>query len=192
MNGPTLTSIFEILKDGNELSISNIKKELDARNIKFHRLTLSGYLNSMADLDILSVKEIKPSKVYSLKKQGAASMYKKIGNIIKELYRDDHGDNCLAFLFYIFNRPVFIREFELCDVDLPKKYKKSYSPKKIQFIKAFRSIGIEIPENEMLIEPEQVNNVYLLKNLKALVLDQFKLLKETPIIDLDQRTLEDI
>ncbi len=191
MSSSIQNQIIQILKN-EERSISGIKKELENKNVKMHRLTLSGYLNSMVDSEILKVKEIKPSKVYSINQKGTVTMYRKIGKTVKELYSEHQGDHCLSFLYYLFNRPIFVRELEMCDTDLPKNYKKSFSSKKTQFIKLFQESGIEIPENDMLIEPESVNNIYLLREFRALILEQMSTIRENPIVDDDQKTLEDV
>ncbi|MHB1439708.1 MAG: hypothetical protein ACYCSO_01110 [Cuniculiplasma sp.] len=183
--------IVQILKK-DEQSISGIKKSLEELGIKMHRLTLAGYLSSMVDSEILKVKEIKPAKVYSLNQKGTVSLYRKIGKAIREIYPDNHGDICLSFLYYTFNRPIFIREFELCDVDLPKNYRKSFSTKKITFIKSFQESGIEIPDNEMLIEPESTNNFQVMRIMRNLILSQNSLMAESSLIDTEQKTLEDI
>ena len=191
MSNSVQNMIVQILKN-TEMSISGIKKELENKNQKMHRLALSGYLSSMVDSGILKVKEIKPSKVYSINQKGTVTMYRKIGKVVKEIFREDQGDQCLALLFHLFRRPVFIRELELCEVDLPKRYKKAVSPKKTQFIKSFQELGIEIPETDMIVEPENVNNINLLRELRILLLDGMKDLKENPVIDDDQTTLEEI
>jgi hypothetical protein len=184
-------TIVQILRN-DEMSISRIKKELEIRKQNMHRLTLSGYLTAMVDEDILKVKEIKPSKVYSINQKGTVSMYKKIGKVVREIHRENQGDQCLGLLYHLFKRPIFIRELELCEVDLPRNYRRSISPKKGQFIRSFQEMGIEIPETDMIIEPENVNSVQLLKELRVLLLDEIKNIHENPVVDDDQTTLEDI
>ncbi len=191
MNQSIQGQIIQILKK-DEQSISGIKKELDQVGLKLHRLTLAGYLSAMVDSEILKVKEIKPAKVYSLNQKGTVSLYRKIGKAIKDTYNENHGDICLSFLYYTFQRPIFIREFELCDIDLPKNYRKSFSTKKLNYIKSFQEAGIEIPENEMIIEPESTNNTQLMRIMRILLLSQNNLLVESSLIDMEQKTLEDI
>ncbi|MCL4323317.1 MAG: hypothetical protein M1498_02575 [Candidatus Thermoplasmatota archaeon] len=191
MNLSVQSQIIQILKK-DERSISGIKSDLEGVGLKLHRLTLSGYLSAMVEAEILKVKEIKPAKVYSLNQKGTVSLYRKIGKAIKETFSENHGDICLSFLYYTFQRPIFIREFELCDIDLPKNYRKSFSTKKITYIKSFQETGIEIPENEMIIEPENINNTQVLRIMRNLILSQNNLMTETSLVDMEQKTLEDI
>ena len=191
MNLSVQSQIIQILKK-DERSISGIKSDLEGVGLKLHRLTLSGYLSAMVEAEILKVKEIKPAKVYSLNQKGTVSLYRKIGKAIKETFSENHGDICLSFLYYTFQRPIFIREFELCDIDLPKNYRKSFSTKKITYIRSFQETGIEIPENEMIIEPENINNTQVLRIMRNLILAQNNLMTETSLVDMEQKTLEDI
>ena len=61
------TEIYEVLKDGRQLSISGITRELKSRNLNEHRLIVTGYLRAMHDLDRLNEFDLSPSKIYTLK-----------------------------------------------------------------------------------------------------------------------------
>jgi hypothetical protein len=185
------SNIINILKV-EERSISGIKKELDKKGIRMHRLTLAGYLTAMVDNQKLKVKEIKPSKVYSINERETASIYKKVGEMVKENFSEFQGEACLGCLYYLFNRPIFIREIELCNVDLPKMYRKSISTKKEIFIKSFHEVGVEIPENEMLIEPENLNTTQVMRLLRSVIISQSNLLVQNYLVENEQKTLEDL
>ncbi|MGP6240192.1 hypothetical protein ACNF40_07260, partial [Cuniculiplasma sp. SKW4] len=125
--------ILEVLKD-DELSISGIREKLESRGIKVHRLTLSGYLSSMVDSGFLKYKDIKPAKVYSIDDGKVISIYSMIGNAVSKRYPGRTGDMSLLLLFNLFNRPIFLREVELCSAELPRAYKQSFSKRKEIYI----------------------------------------------------------
>ena len=62
--------IYNLLKDGRQLSISGITRELKARSLNEHRLIVTGYLRALHDLDCLNEFDLSPSKIYTLKKPG--------------------------------------------------------------------------------------------------------------------------
>ncbi|MCL2142309.1 MAG: hypothetical protein FWH46_05490 [Methanimicrococcus sp.] len=63
--------IYNLLKDGRQLSISGITRELESRKMKEHRLIVTGYLRALKDLDQIAEFDLSPSKIYMLKEQGA-------------------------------------------------------------------------------------------------------------------------
>ncbi|WP_338103170.1 hypothetical protein [Methanolapillus millepedarum] len=58
--------IDDLLKDGRQLSISGITRELKKRGINEHRLIVTGYLRAMNDLNRLNEFDLSPSKIYTL------------------------------------------------------------------------------------------------------------------------------
>ncbi|WNY26704.1 hypothetical protein MsAm2_04770 [Methanolapillus ohkumae] len=61
--------IFDLLKDGRQLSISGITRELKKRGIHEHRLIVTGYLRALNDLKRLNEFDLSPSKIYTLPSQ---------------------------------------------------------------------------------------------------------------------------
>lgn len=59
--------IYDLLKDGRQLSISGITRELKSRNFNEHRLIVTGYLRALKDLNCLNEFDLSPSKIYTLK-----------------------------------------------------------------------------------------------------------------------------
>ncbi|MCL2550479.1 MAG: hypothetical protein FWE78_06125 [Methanimicrococcus sp.] len=71
--------IYDLLKDGRQLSISGITRELKARHLNEHRLIVTGYLRALHDLDHLNEFDLSPSKIYTLKNSGNAGSFSKAG-----------------------------------------------------------------------------------------------------------------
>ena len=66
--------IYNLLKDGRQLSISGITRELEARKMKEHRLIVTGYLRALKDLDQINEFDLSPSKIYMLKEKDAKEL----------------------------------------------------------------------------------------------------------------------
>ena len=61
--------IYNLLKNGRQLSISGITRELESRKMKEHRLIVTGYLRALKDLDQINEFDLSPSKIYMLKEK---------------------------------------------------------------------------------------------------------------------------
>ncbi|MGP6207642.1 hypothetical protein ACNF42_06410 [Cuniculiplasma sp. SKW3] len=183
--------ILEVLKD-DELSISGIREKLESRGIKVHRLTLSGYLSSMVDSGFLKYKDIKPAKVYSIDDGKVISIYSMIGNAVSKRYPGRTGDMSLLLLFNLFNRPIFLREVELCSAELPRAYKQSFSKRKEIYIQKLGLLGINITENERLMEPSFEDKTAVLSMMRDLILLSNDIQYIEEISDVEQKTLEDV
>ncbi len=184
--------IRQILMEG-ELSISGIKERLDRKGIQTHRLTLSGYLTALVDAGILKFKGIKPAKVYSINPGVANNIYNAIGNSVKQIYPTNNGDISLMVLSYIFNRPVFLREIELCGVDLPINYRQVNSTKKQEYMEKMALMGISISETERIIEPSGTRDMERLgKVLREICISAHDLKFVEELRENDQKTLEDL
>ena len=185
--------IVAILKDG-ELSISGIKEKLDRIGIQTHRLTLSGYLSAMVDLGHLKFKDIRPAKVYSINEGRVNNAYASIGRSIRNIFPEKNGDICLITLNYIFNRPIFIREIELCGTDLPINYRQANTGKKSEYMEKLAMMGINISETERTIEPSDMKDQdKIMKVLRDICISHYDLkfiIEE--LRDNDQKTLEDL
>jgi hypothetical protein len=134
-------------------SISGIAQELSKEGIKLNRLFLTGYLEAMVKVGVLSVREIKPSKVYSLNQDKHLDIYERVGELCREKDPENAADRVLETLYMLFNRPIFLREIERCNVDIPNQYKKANSVKRAEYIEKLAKAGMKIPESNALLEP---------------------------------------
>ncbi len=152
-----------------EKSISGLQKSLESRGINTHRLVLTGYLRAMVDMGVLKEKEIKPSRIYSIQSIPGKDVYELTGMAARKLSPDSSGDHALELLYFIFNRPVFVREIERCNVDLPRQYKTVVPQRRLEYIAKLNEQGIKIPQNNIMMEPESRDNQKLLMMLRDLV-----------------------
>ena len=86
-----------------------------------HRLVLTGYLNAMVELGMLKEKAIKPARIFSYTGQNKHDIYSIVGSTMKKMDEENAGYNSLLVLYYLFERPVFTRELEKCNVNIPAK-----------------------------------------------------------------------
>ncbi len=159
--------ISELVEE--EKSISGLQKSLETRGINTHRLVLTGYLKAMVDVGILREKEIKPSRIYSIQSIPGRDIYELVGLAARKMTDESTGDYALELLYYIFNRPIFVREIERCNVDLPRQYKTVVPQRRLEYIAKLNEQGIKIPQNNIMMEPQSRDSQKLLMMLKDLV-----------------------
>lgn len=175
-----------------EKSISGLQKSLEEKGTNLHRLVLTGYLKAMVDLGILREKEIKPARIYSLKSQQGRDIYSTVGTISRNFDSENAGDNALLILSSLFNRPIFVREIERCNVEIPRNYRKVSSTRRLEYIKKLEENGIKVPHSNMMMEPEFKESSSLVKSLRDIIYDIFDL-KRYIVSDSDfaQKTLDE-
>lgn len=185
-----LNDIISILaKD--EISISGIHKILVQNGTSVHRLILTGYLDALVDQGILKKREVKPSKIYSLNTPAGKDIYDTVGTIARKISSDNSGDDALLLLCYIFNRPIFTRELERCNVDLPVQYRKVNSTRKPEYLSILEKQGIRITPSNMLMEPLEIKQDKLLRLLRELTNIMLEIKRYTPVDnEVSQKTLE--
>lgn len=112
--------ILRALRDGGEKSQRQIEEMLRKEGHGMHRVMLSGYLRGgLADAGDLKAREIKPFRLYSLASKEAPDVYDVVGRVAREVDEQTSGDSALLLLHVLFNRPVFLREVERCNVEPP-------------------------------------------------------------------------
>lgn len=159
--------ITELVEE--EKSISGLQKSLENRGINTHRLVLTGYLKALVDIGILREKEIKPSRIYSIQSIPGKDIYDMVGHAAREYSPDNTGDHALELLFYIFNRPIFVREIERCNVELPRDYRSVVPQRRMEYVTKLNEQGINVPKNNLMMEPLSRDNQKLMIMLKQLV-----------------------
>ncbi len=176
---------------GEEKSITGIQKSLEQKGINMHRLVLTGYLDAMVELGILKEREIKPARIFSFY-DNDRDIYSVIGNAAKKIDNENSGLYSLIILYQLFDRPIFLREIEKCNVNPLNKndYIAVIPPLRNDYIKRLEEVGIKIPQSNQIIEPlEKDNNSLVIRLLKELVYNEFDI-KKYSVINNNQKTLD--
>jgi len=102
--------ISMITEDGR--SISYLSRELKKQGFDMHRLTLTGYLRAMTDLNILKEKDVPPAKIYTPIKGKERDIYLKIVEQARITAPEKGAELALYTLYKLFKRPIFREELE--------------------------------------------------------------------------------
>lgn len=81
-----------------------------------HRLTLTGYLRALSDMNVLKEKDVPPAKIYTTVKGKERDIYLRVAEQAKMLALDKYPELTLYALFRLFKRPIFKEELERAGV----------------------------------------------------------------------------
>ncbi len=176
--------------NGEEKSITGIQKSLEEKGINMHRLVLTGYLNAMVELGILREREIKPARIFSFIGQNKQDIYSIIGSNMKKFDESNAGYNSLLVLHYLFERPIFIRELEKCNVVIPSRSIKYVESRyRADYIKKLGEANIKIAPSSALIEPIDADKISITKLLNYILYNEYDIKKYT-VVNTSQKTLD--
>lgn len=176
--------------NGEEKSITGIQKSLEDKGINMHRLVLTGYLNAMVELGMLKEKAIKPARIFSYTGQNKHDIYSIVGSTMKKMDEENAGYNSLLVLYYLFERPVFTRELEKCNVNIPAKDVRTINSQyRNEYIKKLGELNIKIPPSSVLLEPVDFDKTGVTKLLNYILSNEYDL-KKYMIVNTNQKTLD--
>jgi hypothetical protein len=166
--------IIEILgKEGR--SINDLSKELAKKGVKKHRLILTGYLQALADMGILRERYIKPAKVYSVQQNKKRTIYEIVGKKAREVNEEEAPDITLYTLYKLFNRPIFMRELEKCNVGIPQCREKVVGNERKKALDILLSQGFNVPRNNSAYIPTKSYEDFYVQIISELVIEGYNL-----------------
>ncbi|MEM0139388.1 MAG: hypothetical protein QXZ44_02065 [Ferroplasma sp.] len=176
--------------DGDEKSITGIQKSLEEKGINIHRLVLTGYLNAMVELGILKEKEIKPARIFSFSSDEKKDIYSIVGSCMRKMDEANAGYNSLIVLYHLLERPVFTRELEKCNVNVPAKNIRTINSQlRNEYVKKLMEANIRIPQTSQMIEPVDVDKILLGRLIDYIIYNVYDIKKYT-VTNTSQKTLD--
>ena len=133
-----------------ERSISGLTKQLHQDGYAFHRLFVTGYLKSLADVGILREKDIPPAKVYTTSTHRDRNLYELVGERCRGASSDERAQTRLAIavLQRLFRRPIFLRELRECGIAGTVDATLAPKDEREEARRAYAKMGLQIPTNE--------------------------------------------
>ena len=109
---------------------------------------------------------------------------------MKRLDEENAGYNSLLVLHFLFERPIFTRELEKCNVSIPSKNVKSINSQyRSDYMKKLAEMDIKIPPTSPLIEPLEVDKILVTKLLNYIFSSEYDL-KKYMVVNTNQKTLD--
>ena len=135
-------------------------------------------------------REIKPARIFSFVGQNKQDIYSIIGSNMKKFDEGNAGYNSLLVLHYLFERPIFIRELEKCNVVIPSRSIKYVESRyRADYIKKLGEANIKIAPSSALIEPIDADKISITKLLNYILYNEYDIKKYT-VVNTSQKTLD--
>lgn len=180
--------IISMLSDDGR-SISYLSRELKKQGFDMHRLTLTGYLRALSDLNVLKEKDVPPAKIYTPVKGKERDIYLKVAEQSKILAPDKYADLTLYALNKLFKRPIFKEELERAGVFEFSPGVLAREDEIADARKFMQKTGFKIPTSSRAYVPasEELENAFQNLLVQMLVNDSecSYLVKETKQVKLD-------
>lgn len=156
--------IYDLLKDGRQLSISGITRELKSRNFNEHRLIVTGYLRALKDMDYLNEFDLSPSKIYTLKTDEknagvfvktpkevkTADIYSLAGDKLSKMTSSATKiETAVYILTTLFDRPCFESELNAAGIDsnqIARYFNSAAESRLVVKSKEFKKYYDELPQ----------------------------------------------
>ncbi len=156
--------IYDLLKDGRQLSISGITRELKSRDFNEHRLIVTGYLRALKDMDCLNEFDLSPSKIYTLKtdeknagffvktkkETKTADIYSLVGDKLSKMTSAATKIETAVYIFMtLFDRPCFESELNAAGIDsnqISRYFNSAAESRLVVKSKDFKKFYDELPQ----------------------------------------------
>jgi len=175
--------VLEILKK-DPMSISGVCRELASKDVKLHRLELTGYLKALADMNVLKEKDIKPAKVFSLSAVREKNLYEVVGESCSKIGKtpDERATLAAYTLQKLFRRAVFDMEVRRCGVDGAADGRKATTEERSEAKAVLTRLSYKVPNSDIPTIVEKDLNEQFVQVLAEVIVERFNLrpyLKET-------------
>ncbi len=154
-----------------------------------HRLTLTGYLRALSDMNVLKEKDVPPAKIYTPVKGKERDIYIRVAEQAKALALDRYPELTLYTLYKLFKRPIFKEELERAGVFEFSPGVQAKDEEIADVRKFMMKTGFKIPTSSKAYVPENEDLEGLFQGLLAQILindsECSYLVKETKQVKLD-------
>ncbi len=170
-------------------SISYLSRELKKQGFDIHRLTLTGYLRALSDMNVLKEKDVPPAKIYTPIKGKERDIYLKVAEQSKILALDKYPELTLYTLYKLFKRPIFKEELERAGIFEFSPGVQAKEEEIADARKFMQKTGFKIPTSSKAYVPmnEDLEDMFHILLVQMLVSDSecSYLVKETKQAKLD-------
>jgi len=170
-------------------SISYLSRELKKQGFDIHRLTLTGYLRALSDMNVLKEKDVPPAKIYTPVKGREKDIYLKVAEQSKILALDKYPELTLYTLYKLFKRPIFKEELERAGIFEFSPGVQAKEEEIADARKFMQKTGFKIPTSSKAYVPmnEDLEDMFHILLVQMLVSDSecSYLVKETKQAKLD-------
>jgi hypothetical protein len=174
--------VFDILKRTDGVSIAGMVRQLKDKGVHAHRLTVAGYLHALADAGYLEVRNVPPTKLFTLKKAPGRNVYAAIGEAARAMNASETSAVELAVgaLSRVLDRPVFLSEVEGMGFARTSVLRQLGRKERADAVRRLEDGGVRVREGEALFEAKDRREAEVGRLLDEVMLSAFSCHAERP------------
>lgn len=152
--------ILEIFREEGDLTIAGMVRELEKRDVKHHRLTVTGYLHALADTGYLEVRSVPPAKLFSLKASPKRTLPGVLGACARRLSGGSETravEMTVAALERVLERAVFMSEIAEAGFTRTGNLRQLGKRERTEEAKRLGKCGVAVREGEPMFRAREVD-----------------------------------
>jgi hypothetical protein len=175
--------ILDIFREEGDLTIAGMVRQLDKRNVKHHRLTVTGYLHALADTGYLEVRSVPPAKLFSLKASSRRNLPGVIGACARRMTNGSETravELTVAALERVLDRAVFMSEIAEAGFSRTGSLRQLGKKERADEVKRLAKCGVVVREGEPMFRVREVDPGEVERLLDETLLDALDAQGERP------------
>jgi hypothetical protein len=174
--------VLEIFREKGDVTIAGMVRELESRDVRHHRLTVTGYLHALADAGYLEVRSVPPAKLFTLKGSPRRSIYTVIGDAARRLNPSETRAVVLAVraLERVLERPVFLSEIAEAGFSRITPLRQLGKKERTEAAKHLERCGVDVREGEPMFRAREDHTEDVDRLLAEALLEAFDAHEERP------------
>ncbi len=174
--------IMDIFREKGDVTIAGMVRELAERDVRHHRLTVTGYLHAMADAGYLEVRSVPPAKLFTLRDSPRRSLYSIVGGAARRLAPSEVEAVELAVLAMerLLDRPVFLSEISEAGFSRTASLRQLGRKERAEAAKRLEKGGVSVREGEPMYRAREERREEVDRILVEALLDALDAQGERP------------
>lgn len=174
--------VLEIFREKGDVTIAGMVRELEHRNVRHHRLTVTGYLHAMADAGYLEVRSVPPAKLFTLREAPRRSIYSVVGDAARRMVPTEAAavELTVAALERLMDRPMFLSEISEAGFTRTGPLRQLGRKERGEAVKHLDRCGVAVREGEPMFRARDERSEEVDRVLAEALLDAFEAQQERP------------
>ena len=150
--------VLEIFNEQGDVTIAGMVRELEARGLNHHRLTVTGYLHALVDMGHLEMRSVPPAKLFTLRSTPKRNLFSVVGDCCRRLASSEGKAVELAVgtLEHILDRPVFLSEVTQAGFSRTGALRQLGRKERAEAVRRLELCGINVLEGEPLFRAKDI------------------------------------
>jgi len=152
--------ILEVFNEEGDQTIAGMVRQLDKRQVKHHRLTVTGYLHALADTGYLEVRSVPPAKLFSLKASPRRTLPGVMGVCARRMFSGSEPravELTVGALERVLDRAIFMSEIAEAGFSRTGNLRQLGKKERAEEAKRLGRCGVTVREGEPMFRVRDVD-----------------------------------